>query len=532
MLTVGTPSASAAQNFPCNSGQTYTVTSGVVSNGNYCTGTFTIDSSATSIGDYAFQSGNAIESVTIQSGVTSIGTGAFYSASALNAISIPSSVTSIGNSAFRFTAFTNFTIPSGVNSIGTYAFLNMNSLNSFTVDSANASFSSLGGVLFNKLQTNLIQYPKAKTGTSYVVPSSVTSISSYSFYEITYLTSITIPSTVTSFASNIFPFSMPPFMISPITSYTYCGSASLVGTNISGTPTSCSSAPGAPTIGTATATGTTAATVSFTAPTSNGGSTILSYTATSSPGSITATITQATSGTISVTGLSPSTSYTFTITALNSVGASSASAASNSITTSAALASGIAPLFISSSSYDGRFTVQIKDYDEAFTYAATSSAGQTSISSTGLITVTGLKPDQSVTVSVTSTRAGYASATGSVTGRSQVAPMLPGTKPVVTLSDTLITCTIGSYSVAPSSSAFSLFIDGKHIATIFSALGDYLPDWIIPWATTSSITRTATLTSASWTLTDAYKGKSITCATLAYSKNAIGFTASQVMVAR
>jgi hypothetical protein len=196
------------------------------------------------------------------------------------------------------------------------------------------------------------------------------------------------------------------------------------------------------------------------------------------------------------------------------------------------LGSGISPLFTSASSYDGRFTVQIKDYDEAFTYAVTSSAGQVSINSTGLVTVTGLSPDQSVTVSVTTTRTGYASGSGSVTGRSQVAPMLPGTKPTVTLSDTLITCTIGSYSATPTSSAFSLFVDGKHVSTIFSALGDYLPDWIIPWATTSSITRTATLTSATWTLTDAYKGKSITCATLAYSKNAIGFTASQVMVAR
>jgi hypothetical protein len=286
---------------------------------------------------------------------------------------------------------------------------------------------------------------------------------------------------------------------------------------------------GAPTIGTATATGTTTATVSFIAPTSNGGSTILSYTATSNPGNITATVTQAGSGTISVTGLSPSTSYTFTVTALNSVGASSASTASNSITT---LGTGISPLFASASSFDGRFTVQIKDYDEAFTYTATASAGQTSISSTGLITVTGLRPDQSVTVSVTTTRTGYASGSGSVTGSSQVAPMLPTNKPVVTISDTLITCTIGSYSATPTSSAFSLFVDGKHVSTIFSAIGDYLPDWIIPWATSSTITRTASLTSATWTMSDVYKAKSVTCATLAYSKNAIGFTASQVMVAR
>jgi hypothetical protein len=285
----------------------------------------------------------------------------------------------------------------------------------------------------------------------------------------------------------------------------------------------------APAIVNAVATGTTTATVGFTSPASDGGSTILSYTATSSPDGITATLTQAGSGAILVTGLSPATSYTFTVTATNAIGTSSASAASNSITT---LGTGIAPLFSSASSYDGRFTVQIKDYDSAFTYSVTSSAGQVSINSTGLVTVTGLSPDQSVTVSVTTTRTGYASGSGSVTGRSQVAPMLPGTKPTVTLSDTLITCTIGSYSATPTSSAFSLFIDGKHVSTIFSAVGEYLPDWIIPWATSSSITRIATLTSATWTMSDAYKGKEITCATLAYSKNAIGFTASQVMVAR
>jgi hypothetical protein len=194
--------------------------------------------------------------------------------------------------------------------------------------------------------------------------------------------------------------------------------------------------------------------------------------------------------------------------------------------------SGLSSAFASASSYDGRFTVQVANYDSAFTYAVTSSVGQVSINSTGLITVTGLRPDQSVTVTMTTSRSGYDTTTASVTGRSQVAPMLPGTKPTVTLSDTLITCTIGSYSATPTSSAFSLFIDGKHISTIFSALGEYLPDWIIPWATSSTITRTASLTNATWTMSDAYKGKEITCATLAYSKNAIGFTASQVMVAR
>jgi len=102
--------------------------------------------------------------------------------------------------------------------------------------------------------------------------------------------------------------------------------------------------PGAPTIGTATPTGFTTANVEYTAPSSDGGSTILSYTATSSPGSITGTLSQAGSGTISVTGLTTGTSYTFTVTATNAVGTGSPSASSNSITTFATPVNTVAPV--------------------------------------------------------------------------------------------------------------------------------------------------------------------------------------------
>jgi uncharacterized protein (TIGR02145 family) len=89
--------------------------------------------------------------------------------------------------------------------------------------------------------------------------------------------------------------------------------------------------PGAPTIGLATS-GDTEASVTFTAPTNDGGSTITSYTATSSPENITGTIAQAGSGTITVTGLTNGTVYTFTVTATNAIGTGAASAASNSVT--------------------------------------------------------------------------------------------------------------------------------------------------------------------------------------------------------
>lgn len=87
--------------------------------------------------------------------------------------------------------------------------------------------------------------------------------------------------------------------------------------------------PGAPTIGTATATGSTTATVAFTAPTDLGTGSI-TYIATSTPGSLTGTGTSP----ITVTGLTGSTSYTFVVQGVTPGGTGPASAASNSITTS------------------------------------------------------------------------------------------------------------------------------------------------------------------------------------------------------
>lgn len=89
--------------------------------------------------------------------------------------------------------------------------------------------------------------------------------------------------------------------------------------------------PYTPTIGTATATGATTATVSYTAPIFDGGFPITSYTATSSPGGITGTLNTSGSGTITVSGLTTNTYYTFTVTATSSIGTSAPSASSNSV---------------------------------------------------------------------------------------------------------------------------------------------------------------------------------------------------------
>ena len=86
--------------------------------------------------------------------------------------------------------------------------------------------------------------------------------------------------------------------------------------------------PDAPTNPVATA-GNAQASVTFTAPVSDGGSTITGYTVTSSPDNRTAT---GAGSPLVVTGLTNLTSYTFTVVAINTIGNSVASAASAAVT--------------------------------------------------------------------------------------------------------------------------------------------------------------------------------------------------------
>jgi hypothetical protein len=136
-----------------------------------------------------------LNSVILPESVTSIGYSSFKNCEGLTTINIPPLVTLIGSYAFtNCTRITTINIPSAVTSIGDEAFVHFNGL--ISVDANNNKYSSLDGVLFNKIQTELIQCPNSKTG-NYTIPSSVTSIHSCAFEFCTGLTNVTIPSSVT-----------------------------------------------------------------------------------------------------------------------------------------------------------------------------------------------------------------------------------------------------------------------------------------------------------------------------------------------
>ena len=136
--------------------------------------------------------------------VTSIGDSAFLGCYGMTSINIPDSVTTIAFAAFyRCTSLRSVTVPSSVTSLGDYAFEGCTSLISIKVDDANADYTTVDGVLFDKSRSTLVCYPGGKTG-SYTIPDSVTSIGSAAFSDCSNLTSITIPTSVTTIGRGAF----------------------------------------------------------------------------------------------------------------------------------------------------------------------------------------------------------------------------------------------------------------------------------------------------------------------------------------
>ena len=198
-----------------------------------------IPNSVTNIGAFAFQGCDGLTNVTVPAQVNTIGIWAFsncrsltnlivtpgnawyssvngvlfnhaqtaliqYPAGKTGSYTVPNGVTSIGNQAFDgSTHLTSVAIPATVTNISDQVFQYCINLTNITVASGNPVYNSVNGVLFANQQTTLVAWP-AGLGGSYTVPNGVTNILDYAFSYCFYLTTVTLPASLTSLEWNAF----------------------------------------------------------------------------------------------------------------------------------------------------------------------------------------------------------------------------------------------------------------------------------------------------------------------------------------
>ncbi len=167
----------------------------------------TIGSPVKTIGKEAFSDCSSLETITFEDGssLETIGDKAFGYCTSLVSLDLPDSLVTIGAAAFGYCdSLESISIGSLVNTIGAGAFYVIPGLTSITVDPDNGYFSAENNVLYNKAKTLLIRYLPAKTETSFSVPGMVNTIGESAFYACDNLKAVTVPGSVETIRESAF----------------------------------------------------------------------------------------------------------------------------------------------------------------------------------------------------------------------------------------------------------------------------------------------------------------------------------------
>ena len=160
-----------------------------------------VSSGVTELGDYAFHNCGSISSVSLPSGLTRIGENAFSNCGSLTAISLPDSLTTIESNAFDSTGLTSLSLPSSVTTLGQSAFKNCAALAKVSIP---ASVTEMKEFVFADCPKLTSAGP---TGSGCSIEFGwTTAVPNFAFSYCGSLTSLTLPSTLTSIGHSAFAF--------------------------------------------------------------------------------------------------------------------------------------------------------------------------------------------------------------------------------------------------------------------------------------------------------------------------------------
>lgn len=163
--------------------------------------TYTVPSTVSAIGDYAFNGSQLLQTINIANSVTTIGNSAFQALPNLVTLNIPDALlTAIGSdSIVDNPSLTTLAIPSSIESIGENSLVRNATLASFSMaTAANQYFQVKDGVLYkhDSDEEILLVYPAMLPAEVFEIPNDTTEIASYAFYAVQSLASLSLPDEV------------------------------------------------------------------------------------------------------------------------------------------------------------------------------------------------------------------------------------------------------------------------------------------------------------------------------------------------